>query len=362
MDESVSQAHDGGVSPPAPTLQIAVLPGDGIGADVTREALRVLRALEARVADLRFSFTEHAVGAAEYLRNGDPLPDSAVRACRDADAVLLGAMGLPEVRWPDGREMTPQIDLREKLDLYAGPRPIRLYHADDTPLKGLKTGEIDFVIVRENTEGLFAERLKASASETEATDLMKVTRRGCERLMRFAFALARKRRKHCTLVDKANVLPSMVFMRRVFDEIAEEYPDVTTDRVYVDAMALFLVRKPQAYDVIVTENMFGDILSDLAGGLVGGMGMAPSGDIGEACAVFQPSHGTAPDIAGKGIANPTAAILSAAMMLDWLGRPDAARMIESAVQRTFDDPRKRTPDMGGQLRTHEITEHIITAL
>jgi 3-isopropylmalate dehydrogenase len=350
------------VSASPSSFHIAVLPGDGIGVDVTLETLRLLREVEKRLPSLHFKFTEHAVGAAEYLHHGDPLPESAVQACRDADAVLLGAMGLPSVRWKDGREMTPQIDLREKLDLYAGPRPIRLYHEQDTPLKGLKAGEIDFVIVRENTEGLFAERLKASTRDDEATDLLKLTRKGCERVIRFAFDLARKRRKHLTLVDKANVLPSMVFMRRVFDEIAEQYPDVQTDRVYVDAMALFMMRKPQVYDVIVTENMFGDILSDLGGGLIGGMGMAPSGDIGSDCAIFQPSHGTAPDIAGKGIANPTATILSAAMMLEWLGRSDAARMIESAVQRTFDDPSQRTPDMGGRLSTSELTQQIIAAL
>ncbi len=341
------------------TFSIAVLPGDGIGVDVTRETLRVLQAVASKQTGLQFEFHEHAVGAGEFLRNGSPLPESAVEACRAADAVLLGAMGLPSVRWPDGKEMTPQIDLRERLDLYAGPRPIKLYHSQDTPLKGYKAGEIDFVIVRENTEGLFTARLSTHPSEDEARDVLRLTRKGCERVIRFAFDLARKRRKHCTLVDKANVLPSMVFMRRIFDQIAEEYPDVKTDRVYVDAMALFLVRKPQAFDVLVTENMFGDILSDLAGGLVGGMGMAPSGDIGDDCAIFQPSHGTAPDIAGKDIANPTATILSAAMMLEWLGLEAPAQMISSAVQFVFNDPTHRTPDMGGQLKTSELTDLII---
>ncbi len=348
------------------SFHIALLPGDGIGVDVTREAVRVLRALEGGGGGLGFRFTEHAVGAGEFLRSGNPLPEEAFAGCREADAVLLGAMGLPGVRWPDGREMTPQIDIRERLDLYAGPRPIKLYHGDDSPLKGYKKGEIDLVIVRENTEGLFAARTKNDLENgAQATDLLLLTRKGCERVIRFAFELARKRRRHCTLVDKANVLPSMVFMRRIFDQIAEEYPDVKTERVYVDAMALFLVRKPQAWDVIVTENMFGDILSDLAGGLVGGMGMAPSGDIGEGCAVFQPSHGTAPDIAGQGIANPTAAILSAGMLLDWLGTVESvrgARAIERAVQEVYDDPGNRTPDMMGKLRTEELTDRVIAAL
>ena len=348
------------------TFHIAVLPGDGIGVDVTREAVRVLEAVQARLDGVQFAFQPHSVGAGEFLKSGNPLPPAALEACAKADAVLLGAMGLPSVRWPDGREMTPQIDLREKLDLYAGPRPIKLFHGDDTPLKGYGSGRtIDFVIVRENTEGLFSARLSTNPSADEARDVLRLTRKGCERVIRFAFDLARKRRKHCTLVDKANVLPSMVFFRRIFDEIAKQYPDVATDRVYVDAMALFLVRKPEAFDVIVTENMFGDILSDLGGGLVGGMGMAPSGDIGDDCAVFQPSHGTAPDIAGKGIANPVATILSAAMMLEWLGHEQtvsAARRIENAVQRVFDNPANRTPDMGGKLTTTGITDLIIAVL
>jgi 3-isopropylmalate dehydrogenase len=265
--------------------------------------------------------------------------------------------------------MTPQIDLREQLDLYAGPRPIKLYHSNDTPLKDYDAGEIDFVIVRENTEGLFSARLSSSSSDDEARDVLRLTRKGCERVIRFAFELARKRRKHCTLVDKANVLPSMVFMRRIFDEIAAEYPDVTTDRVYVDATALFLVRKPEAFDVLVTENMFGDILSDLAGGLVGGMGMAPSGDIGDKHALFQPAHGTAPDIAGQGIANPTAMILSVAMMLDWLAQrhgdttlADGARAVERAVERAFAGSNVKPREFGGASGTAEITRAVIEGL
>jgi 3-isopropylmalate dehydrogenase len=286
---------------PAQTFHIAVLPGDGIGVDVTREAVRVLRAVEERLAGTRFVLEEHSVGAGEFVRGGEALPEGAFEACRAADAVLLGAMGLPDVRWPDGRELTPQIDLRERLDLYCGLRPAHLYAAEHSPLAGYAAGQIDFVIVRESTEGLFAGRHDSfDRGGAEVCDRMRVTRKGSERVIRSAFRLAQTRRKHVTLVDKANVLPSMVFFRAVFDEIAQEFPDVSTDRAYVDAAALFLVQRPETFDVIVTENMFGDILSDLAVGLVGGMGMAPSADIGDECAVFQPAHGTAPDIAGKG--------------------------------------------------------------
>ncbi len=348
------------------TFEIAVLPGDGIGVDVTLATLDVLRAVERLVPEAAYRFTEYSVGAAEFLKNGDPLPQSAVEGCRRADAVLLGAMGLPSVRWPDGRELTPQIDLREILDLYCGMRPVKLYHSNDTPLKGYAAGELDLLVIRENCEGLFSSRLQPrDLSANEATDTMKITRHGAERIIRSAFEQARKRRKHVTLVDKANVLPSMVYFRSVFDEIAREYPDIQTDRVYVDAAALFLVKNPQRFDVLVTENMFGDILSDLTAGLVGGMGMAPSADIGDECAVFQPCHGTAPDIAGKGIANPIATILSAALMLEWLDTPATraqAELIERAVSKVFEDPSNRTPDLGGKLTTGEMTAKVIAAL
>jgi 3-isopropylmalate dehydrogenase len=219
------------------------------------------------------------------------------------------------------------------------------------------------VIVRESTEGLFSGRLsQRNESDTECSDTLRITRRGSERVFRSAFNLARTRRRKVTLIDKANVLPSMVFFRRIFEEIAPEYPDVQTERVYVDAASLFLLRRPDTFDVMVTENMFGDILSDLAAGLVGGMGMAPSADLGDRHAVFQPSHGSAPDIAGRGIANPVAMILSTAMMLDWLGTEETRRgaaMIRRAVETVLSNPDHRTLDLGGRLTTTELTELII---
>jgi len=348
------------------TFNIAVLPGDGIGVEVIAEGVNVLQALQPRLDGVRLLFHEYSVGAGEYLKHGEPLPPDAFDACRQADAVLLGAMGLPNVRWPDGKEMTPQLDLREKLQLYCGLRPIRLYHEHDTPLKGYKAGEIDFVIVRESTEGLFSARLsKSDHAQEEVCDVMRITRAGSERVCRAAFEVAQKRRRMIALVDKANVLPSMVYFRSVFDSVSKDYPEVTPSRIYVDAMALYLVQRPQAFDVLVTENMFGDILSDLAAGLVGGMGMAPSADIGDQCAVFQPSHGSAPDIAGQGIANPIATILSAALMLEWLEHPGTvkgAELIRRAVETVLQDQANRTPDLGGQLTTKQLAEKIITQL
>lgn len=348
------------------TFHIAVLGGDGIGPEVTEQSVRLLRELEPHLNQIEFEFDEHAVGVGEYQRNGEALPGSAFEACRESDAVLLGAMGLPNVRYPDGKEIAPQLDLRERLELYGGVRPIRLYHADDTPLKGYSAGEIDFVLVRESTEGLFAGRGAIYESgAAQATNQMVISRAGTERVCRLAFELARKRDKRVALVDKANVLSSMVLFREVFDQVASEYPDCTAEHVYVDAMALFMVRDPQRFDVMVTENMFGDILSDLAAGLVGGMGMAPSGDIGATAAVFQPSHGSAPDIAGQGIANPIAMILSAAMMLDWLEHPEAqrgGRIMVDAVATVLADPSMRTRDMGGKMSTVEMTDAISVAL
>jgi 3-isopropylmalate dehydrogenase len=345
-----------------PTFRIAVLPGDGIGADVIASAVAILRRVEELCGDFSLSLSEYSVGAAEYLRNGDPLPAAAMAGCREADAILLGAMGLPHVRWPDGREMAPQLDLREQLDLYCGVRPVRLLHSADTPLKNWDAGTIDLVIVRENCEGLFSTRLRPRIPEAdEASDELRVTRRGAERIFRAAFRLARDRRRKVTLVDKANVLPSMVLFREVFDQVARDFPEIESERLYVDATALYLLQNPGRFDVLVTENMFGDILSDLAAGLVGGMGMAPSADIGEEWAVFQPSHGSAPDIAGQGIANPVAAILSAAMMLDWLDTPATTRgagLIRQAVSRVFADPHHRTPDLRGNLTTTEMTNRI----
>ncbi len=343
-------------------FKVILLPGDGIGPEVVNESVRVLQAVEPHL-DVRFDLEEQPCGAGEFLRNGDPLPSATVEACRNADATLLGAMGLPDVRWPDGTEMVPQIDIREILDLYAGIRPIYLYHEAHCPLKGYGAGDIDFVIFRENCEGLFASRKNSyplGASQVE--DTLRITRHGAERIIRAAFDWAMKRRKKCTLVDKANVLPTMAYLRSIFDEIAREYPEVATERIYVDAASLFLLQRPKDFDVLVTENMFGDILSDLAAGLVGGMGMAPSADIGPKHGVFQPSHGTAPSIAGKGIANPVATILSVALMLDWLGVPQGGDMIRHATARVLADVANRTADLGGSLSTSAMASKIIEAL
>ena len=347
-------------------FRIAVLAGDGVGPEVITEAVKVLRAVESRLQDVNFELRDFAAGAGEYLRNGDPLPASTFEGAEQCDAVLLGAMGLPDVRWPDGKEMTPQLDLREKLDLYCGLRPIRLYHPADSPLKSSSAEKIDFLIVRESTEGMFSSRLNSfSPDAEEVSDTLRISRRGSERIFRRAFEEAVRRRGKLTLVDKANVLPSMAYFRNIFREVAQEFPQVEVEEIYIDAASLYLVQRPQTFDVIVTENIFGDILSDLAAGLIGGMGMAPSADLGEKRGVFQPSHGSAPDIAGQGISNPVATILSAAMMLDWLDHPETrrgAQSIRGAVEQVFTDPQNRTPDLGGTLSTTQMGDLIVGAL
>ncbi|MDH5341167.1 MAG: isocitrate/isopropylmalate family dehydrogenase, partial [Rubrivivax sp.] len=253
-------------------------------------------------------------------------------------------------------------------------RPIRSFAGLPSPLASARAAEIDLVLVRENTEGLFHARGRGVVQGDAAYDTMKISRAGTARVCDFALQLARLRksrggRGRLTNVDKANVFASMAFWRQVFEERARAFPDVATEHAYVDAMALNLVLKPWDYDVLVTENMFGDILSDLMAALVGGMGMAPSADIGDAHAVFQPAHGTAPDIAGQGIANPTAMLLSTAMMLDWLGERhgdpalvDGARAIERAVQAAFDSGAARPRESGGASGTADITRAVLERL
>lgn len=358
------------------TYQIAVLPGDGIGPEVIAEGLRVLEAAARAEGGFGLKTDTLAAGAQEYLCSGKPLPDRTVEACRAADAILLGAMGLPDVRWPDGTEMVPQIELRFVLDLYAGIRPIRWYPGVPAVLAQKQPEQVDFVVVRESTEGMFASLGGGVVLRDEvATDQQVITRKGTERVCRAAFMWARRRAQErgrpgrVTCVDKANVFRSMAFFRKVFYEIAAEFPEVAADHEYVDACAMKLIRQPERFDVLVAENLFGDILSDLGPGLIGGLGLAPSADIGDTAAVFQPTHGTAPDIAGQGIANPLATILSAAMLLEWLGdrhadaRVTAAgRRIHRAVEQGLAAGDLRGPDLGGELTTERIGARVAAAI
>ena len=356
-----------------------MLPGDGIGIEVMQACLAVLGAVERRSSGFRLKFEEHPGGAQCYADTGTAFPESSMRASQEADAILFGAMGLPHVRYPDGTEIAPQLELRDELELYAGVRPIRAIPGTPLPLADPRAADIDFVIVREQTEGWFYGRLRPDAvppaTDDEAFDMGRITRAGSVRLFEFSFALAARRKARAaskgrvTLVDKSNVHRGLALMNKVFWEVAPRHPGLGADHCYVDAMALNMIRKPWDYDVLATENQFGDILSDLGAGLIGGMGMAPSGDIGDRHGLFQPSHGSAPDIAGQGKANPTAMLLSAAMMLDWLGArhkvtamTEAAARLEAAVDRVFGERVIRPFEFGGTDGTAAITRAVIEAL
>ena len=348
------------------TFDICVLPGDGIGIEVIEATLPLLEKVQQGFA---LSFREYPAGAHHYRKTGEALPGATFDAARRADAILFGAMGWPEIRYPDGTEIAPQLDLRFRLELYAGVRPARAIPGVPLPLSDPRAKEIDLVVVRESTEGLFASRGKGVVEADEARDTMVITRRGSERVHEFAFRLARKRRKRVTCVDKANVFASMAFFRKVFDEVAARHTDIEARHHYVDATALDLVRRPWDFDVLVTENMFGDILSDQTAALVGGMGMAPSADIGDQHGLFQPCHGSAPDIQGSGKANPTACMLSAAMMLDWLAErsgdaapQQAARRLERAVDAVFASGKVKPWDLGGRDGTRQIRDAVLSNL
>ena len=355
---------------PEKTYRIVTLAGDGIGPEVMTATEQVLAAVTRRLPGLKLDLWPREVGADLYRRTGVALPSAVVEDCRQADATLLVAIGLPDVRLPDNTEIQPEImvGLRRGLGLYAAVRPIKLYPGCPTPLKDVSRG-IDFVILRENLEGLFASYGGGIQLDNQvAMDTIVITRSGTERIVDFAFRLAQKRsgrprdgRKVVTCVDKANVFRSFAFFRKVFFEVAARYPEISAEANYVDAMSMYMVQSPADFDVLVMENEFGDILSDLGAGLVGGLGMAPSAEVGDQYGLFQPSHGTAPQLAGKNVANPLAMILSAAMMFEWLGdrhqdarAQEAARRIENAVQKLLADGRSLPRDLGGTASTTDV--------
>jgi 3-isopropylmalate dehydrogenase len=318
---------------------VAVIPGDGIGPEIIEAANAVLQ----RVASLEgfhINFIPCEAGAGAYQKYGDALPAETLAGCRQADAIFKGPTGLPHVRLPDGTEAGVLGGrLRNGLDLYVNLRPIKLYPNVPSALANRQAGEIDWVMIRENTEGLYASRGNGVVATTgqAATDTLMITRLGTERIVRYAFEEARRRdgKKRVTCVDKSNVLRSFAFFRQIFKEVAQNYPDIEPDYMYVDAAAQALVLEPDRFDVIVTENLFGDILSDLGGATVGGIGLCAGANIGDQYAYFEPIHGSAPALAGTGRANPLAAILSARLMLNYLGQGEAAAKIEQAVERAF---------------------------
>ncbi len=357
--------------------RIVTLPGDGIGPEVLHATERVLTSVVDSIDGLDVKLDRHEAGAQRHRETGVAITDQTMQACLDADAVLLAAIGLPDVRRADGTEVQPQMmmRLRQGMGLYAAVRPIKLYPGVPTPLADVGAG-IDLIVLRENLEGLFASfDAGIILQDRVATDTIMITREGTERIVDFAFHLARRRagrpldgKRVVTCVDKANVFRSFAFFRKIFFERAEAFPDIIAEAAYVDAMSLYMVQNPQGFDVLVMENQFGDILSDLGAGIVGGLGVGPSAEIGATRGLFQPSHGSAPPIAGQNIANPVATMLSAAMMLDWLAdkhkdsaAENGARVMEAAVTATLKDPQTRTADLGGTATTAQVADAAIHA-
>ena len=343
--------------------KIAVISGDGIGPEVVREGLKILKTV-AHVNRIQYQTTELPWCSQYYLDTGKLMGDADIDALRQYDAIFLGALGDP--RMPPGLvERSVILNLRFRLDLYVNLRPIILYSEHLCPLKDKKPEDVDFVVVRENTEDAYAGMggfFKKGTPDEVAISEMIFTRKGVERVIRYAFDLARSRnkRRKLTLVDKANALNSHDLWRRTFAEVAQEYPDITTDIAFVDATTMWMVKNPEWFDVIVTTNLFGDIITDLGAMIQGGMGIASSGNIHPGqVSMFEPIHGSAPKYTGQNVANPLAAIGAVAMMLDYLGEKPAAQQIEGAIGSLLSSQRIPSLDAGGGLSTSQIGDMVV---
>ena len=362
-------------------ITIGVIAGDGVGPEVIAESLKVLERVAA-LETLEYRLRPVEIGGERYLRTGEVLPDAAVRELREVDAILLGAVGHPGVP-PGVLEKGILLRLRFDFQQYINLRPVRLFPGIEGPVRGKGPEDVDMVVVRENNEDLYVGAggfLRKGTPEEVAIQTSMNTRAGVERTLRYAFELARGRGaagpfrglspeergrglvRQLTMVAKTNVLTfAHDLWMRAFEEVGREYPDIKADYQHVDACCMRMVAAPEKFDVIVTTNMFGDIITDLGAVLQGGMGLAASGNINPERtfpSMFEPVHGSAPDIAGKGIANPLAAILSLGMMFDHLGHAGAADRIRGAVQAVLRDPTPRTPDLGGRSSTAEVGEAV----
>ncbi len=351
-----------------PAFKIAVIPGDGVGIEVVAEGRKVLEAAVKPERNLQLRYTTFPWGSAYYKKHGRMMPGDALDTLRRFDAIYLGAVGDPSV--PDHVTLHGLLfPIRRDFDQYVNVRPAYLYEGVPTPLANKAPGSIDMLVIRENTEGEYADaggRIYRGFPYEVAVQTNIFTRQGTERIVRFAFEQARGRRKHLTSVTKSNALAhSMVFWDDVFREVSRDYPDVKTSSLLIDAACMNFVRRPEAFDVVVASNLFGDILTDLSAAVVGGMGLAPAANLNPTRkfpSMFEPVHGSAPDIAGKGIVNPIAAILTGGMMLEFLGAKRAAARIRKAVAAVLAEGKVRTPDLGGRSKTGEVTRAILEHL
>ncbi len=345
--------------------RIAVLPGDGIGKEVIPQGLSILQAVENKTSSFHLDFTAYAWGSDYYLETGRMMPQDALTILGDYDAIYFGAIGLPGVI-PDHVTLWEFIlPLRQGFDQYINYRPSKLLPGLRCPLRDKGPEDIDFVVIRENTEGEYAGAGGRSHLHTDqevAIQTSIFTRFGTERVMRFAFELARKREKKLTCATKSNACQySMVFWDEVFEQVKAQYPDIVTEKWHVDALAARFITRPETLDVVVASNLFGDILSDLGGALQGSLGLVPSGNLNpekKYPSLFEPVHGSAPDIMGKGIANPIATIWAGALMMDFLGEAEAAGLIMQGIEKTILEGTHLTPDLGGKATTTEVGKAI----
>lgn len=369
--------------------KIVVLPGDGIGPEIIKEAIKVLQVVEEESQGLNFEFLEYKCGAQYYLKTGkkEEWPEEVFDICKnEADAILLGAIGWtdPEtgktVTYPSGRMVGLDVlfGLRFGLDLYANIRPTKLYEGVPHKISGefrevWSPRNVDFVAIRENTEGLYADThggLNRGGQVEIATDVRIITRKGSERVIKFAFEYCKRRNKgspkdgklRVTCVDKSNVTAGCKLFRQVYQEIAKEYPEIEQDYAFIDAFTQWIIRSPEWFDVCVVPNMFGDIATDLAAIIAGSLGMGASGNVGDRYGMFEPLHGSAPKYTGKNVVNPIATILAASMMLDWLSMKnnndqklkDGSLLIENSIQEVLKDGKIRTYDLGGSSSTSDV--------
>ena len=348
------------------TFKIAVIEGDGIGHEVVPEGLRVLEAAGKKFG-LSYEMTHFDWSCEVYAKTGRMMPEDGLEQLKKFDAVFLGAVGYPGV--PDHVSLWGLlIPIRRGFDQYVNLRPVKLFKGVSTPLANRKPEEIDFVVIRENTEGEYSSiggRIFSGTENEFATQESIFTRRGVDRVMRYAFELASKRRKHVTSATKSNgIIHTMPFWDERFSAMKKDYPDVKTDQFHIDILTAHFVRNPDWFDVVVGSNLFGDILSDLGPAVAGGIGIAPSANLNperKFPSMFEPVHGSAPDIAGRNIANPIGTVWSAALMLDHFGFPQAARAVEGAIE-TVCESGPKTPDFGGKASTQEMGKAIAAAV
>ncbi len=350
------------------TYRIAVIPGDGIGPEVLAEGVKALDAAAELDGSFRFAFTYFPWGCEYYLKTGKMMPDDGLDTLRGFDAIYLGAVGYPGV--PDHislRELL--LKIRHEFDEYVNVRPVKLLKGAPCPLKDAKREDIDMIFIRENSEGEYAGSgawLYKDQPEEVVIQNGVFSRKGCERIMRYAYQLARDSGKTLTSISKGNALNySMVFWDQIFKEVGREYPDVETHSLLVDAASMFMVKDPGRFQIVVASNLFGDILTDLGAAISGGMGLAAGANLNpdrKFPSMFEPIHGSAPDIAGRGMANPLAAVWSASQMLDFFGHEDWGKKLLSAIETALTGARALTPDLGGTASTAQVGDEVVRIL